>query len=405
MPRPRASRPAAVAALIAVLAAGAGAAVGVLAGGSAAGAGGSPAATGTIVVSTSACAPGWHPPPSGQHLVTVENASRSEIFEVDLISASHHAVYGEIEMLAPGTEDTMDEETPPGSYYVECESFSGFTRYSALLRVSGPPDPAASSFVPVEVDQLDDAVATYRASLSPDFAALERDTDALLAAVRSGDLALARRRWLPAHLDYERLGAAYDAFGSFDALIDGRPNGLVGGVSSPDFHGFLRLEYGLWHGQPATELLPVAAMLDADVHELVAQFPGMPFPANDLPLRAHEILENALQFELTGEADQGSGSQLATVWANVQGTELTIAALTPLLQASDPPLLRQVSSGLAALAADLHAFEHADGSWTPLAALPSGERQRLDAAIGGLLEELSLIPDRFEQPLRSSGDS
>ncbi len=77
---------------------------------------------------------------------------------------------------------------------------------------------------------------------------------ALAADVRGGNLGAARTAWLTAHLTYERLGAAYDAFGDFDQEIDGRPDGLAGGVNTPQWTGFYRLEYGLWHGQSAAQL-------------------------------------------------------------------------------------------------------------------------------------------------------
>ena len=72
-----------------------------------------------------------------------------------------------------------------------------------------------------------------------------------------GSRALAEQAWLVAHLDYARLGAVYDTFGDFDSEINGRADGLIGGVRSAKFTGFLRLEYALWHGQPQTTLVAV----------------------------------------------------------------------------------------------------------------------------------------------------
>ncbi len=79
-----------------------------------------------------------------------------------------------------------------------------------------------------------------------------------------------------AHLDYERLGAAYDTFGSFNDEIDGRPNGLPLGVNDPGWTGFLRLEYALWHNQSAATVATVANVLDSDVDGLVAASPIRP---------------------------------------------------------------------------------------------------------------------------------
>ena len=50
--------------------------------------------------------------------------------------------------------------------------------------------------------------------------------------MRGGRLAAAKRDWLTAHLQYETLGAAYDAFGNFDDEIDGRADAV--GVEQPE---------------------------------------------------------------------------------------------------------------------------------------------------------------------------
>ena len=211
---------------------------------------------------------------------------------------------------------------------------------------------------------------------------------------------MARLLWLPAHLDYAGLGAAYDTFGNFNSEINGRPNGLPGGVDDPHFEGFLRLEYGLWHRQPATELKPVTANLDAAVRGLLQQFPQMLTPANDLSLRTHEILENTLQFELTGESDEGSHTNLATAFANVQGTEAALGAIAPLLALHDRGLLEEVSAGLHGLGRLVGTYERRNGTWTPLEDLTRPQRERLDGAVSSLLEQLAPIPDLLELPVQ-----
>ena len=45
------------------------------------------------------------------------------------------------------------------------------------------------------------------------------------------------------------------------------------------------------------------------MHGLQNDLPQIQPQALDLGLRAHEIMENTLQFELTGKTDYGSGTQ------------------------------------------------------------------------------------------------
>jgi iron uptake system EfeUOB component EfeO/EfeM len=229
---------------------------------------------------------------------------------------------------------------------------------------------------------------------------LAGETDTLTAAVRAGDLTAARRDWLTAHLQYETLGAAYDAFGNYDTEIDGRADAV--GVNSPKWTGFYRLEYGLWHGQSAQALTPVAQTLDQDVHALLAWWPSQEISLIDLGRRAHEVLENALEFQLTGHDDYGSGTTLATTLANIAGTRVLLALLHPLL-APRYPGLPQVYTGLDTLQALLDKEHLPSGQWVPVSALPTATREQIDAACGQVLQELAPIASIAEPRSTANG--
>jgi high-affinity iron transporter len=357
----------------------------------AAGRDGSSHSNNRIVVSDTACAPRWVAPRSGRTVFSVQNTSKTAVYDVDLDGGDHVSVYGEVERLGPMTSDTMDVVLGPGSYTFECESLGGGTLNSAVALVKGPPVAGVHPFAPVDSDQMHLATLAYRASLRPWLQRLQADTDSLDRSIRAGQLASARRLWLTAHLDYARLGAAYDTFGPYNELIDGRPLGLPGGVHDPGFHGFLRLEYGLWHEQPHAELVRVAAALDLSVHGLVRAFPRLPMANGDVALRTHEILENTLQFELTGETDEGSHTNLETAWANVQGTKLALNAIAPLLTVNSPGLVATSRRGLDRLAAVLAADRGRS-----LQSLSRTQRERLDGETSELLEQLAPIPDKLE---------
>ena len=167
----------------------------------------------------------------------------------------------------------MTATLPPGSYQVRCDYPGEIILDSATVAVTGAPVDDAHPYLPATQDEMDTAVGAYRLDVRSGLDQLAVDTDTLQADVDRGDLTAARRQWLVAHLDYERLGAAYDTFGQFDEAIDGRPDGLPGGVGDPNWTGFLRLEYGLWNGQSVAVLTPVADQLDREVHALVQAFP------------------------------------------------------------------------------------------------------------------------------------
>ena len=222
---------------------------------------------------------------------------------------------------------------------------------------------------------------------------------ALRDAIARNDLAGARRDWLAAHLAYERLGAAYGAFGDADGAINGRPTGRPGGVHDKRFTGFHRVEYDLWHGAAATALAPQATALLHAVDGLITNFAKQQIDPTEVAIRAHEITENTVQFELTGETDFGSGSNLATAQANLDGTREVLSLLTPLL-AKRYPALPELNATLARASADLNA-QHRSGRWTPLADLTTSAREQIDADFGELTELLAPVASICE-PRRTS---
>ena len=284
----------------------------------------------TIEVSVDRCGAGWTDPVPGAQRFTVRNTD-SRAGEVYLTDARTGAVYAEIDPLAAGATTQLDITLGAGSYAFRCAMDDEQTVIGPAVTITGG---ATTSPAPVRaVSQADliDATRQYQSYVSGRLPLLKELTDTLRADVARGDLAAARSDWLPAHLLYERLGAAYGGFGDLDAAVNGLPDGLPRGVEDPDWTGFHRLEYGLWHRQDAAALRPVADRLAASVADLAATLAQAQLDPLTLSLRAHEITENALQFELTGRTDYGSGSGLATVAANLDGTTTVRGILRPLL--------------------------------------------------------------------------
>jgi iron uptake system component EfeO len=238
----------------------------------------------------------------------------------------------------------------------------------------------------------------YEAYVSGQIPTLTTLTTRLQTAIASGDLAAGRKAWLPAHLEYERLGAAYDAFGDLDATINGLPNGLPGGVKDKDWTGFHRIEYGLYHGESAQSLRPQAKALLAGVRALRAEFAHAQIDPLDVSIRAHEITENAVQFELTGETDYGSHSNLATVRANLDGTWVLLGIINPLLTGRYAQL-PTLDAELNQATRDVDRTRSA--GWPALTALPTRVREQINADLSQLSELLAPIASILE-PRRAS---
>jgi iron uptake system EfeUOB component EfeO/EfeM len=256
--------------------------------------------------------------------------------------------------------------------------------------VSGPAGPMI--MVPVTSQQMAGAIASYRAYVTHELTLESSQVQLLRTAIAGGQLAAARAAWLTAHLTWHRIGGAYDAFGNLGLSIDGTADRLQAGVLSPQFTGFHKVEMDLWQNDDLTAAAGDAGTLLTDVNELAGQFPGESIPATELPLRTHEILEDALRDELSGDDDYGSGTDMASVEADVDGTRELLALLAPVLAQRAPDLESTVATELDTLDAALAATQ-VNGQWVEVTDVPLTQREQVDGAIGNALETLDLVPE------------
>jgi len=352
-----------------------------------------------MTVTKTGCAPEWTSGTTGTHTFTVTNNS-GLAGEVNLDNAAG-AVVGEIETIGPGTSAALTATLGAGTYKFTCFMGSQAATVSQAVQVTGA---TASTQAPVAVKPVtagdltpaNDRYQRYAAAQLTDLAA---QVTTIQSDLRRGDIATARQDWLAAQLDWERVGASYDSFGDLGLAVDGLPDGYPSGVNDKDFTGLHRLEYGLWHGQSAPELEQVTAVLAtnvATVRKNLASDDLAGDPTN-LPIRAHEILEDALRDHLSGMDDQGGGAAFAQTYADVQVTRAILGYLAPLIDARQPGLVTTLTTELDTLDQALLATQ-ANGAWTSLGAAPQSAREHVDAAIGAELESAASVPDLLEVP-------
>ncbi|MDI5967232.1 EfeM/EfeO family lipoprotein [Streptantibioticus silvisoli] len=346
----------------------------------------------TVQVSLGRCGTGWSHPRSGVQVFDIHNASDAPT-EVDLIDPRTQAVYGEVEGLGPGTTRPMQVTVGGGSYAFKCLPDDADAMTGGTVTVPGHA-PAGPSAPAVSEQDVIPATIAYQKWIGGRMTVLAARAGVLKGDIDRGDLAAARRDWLTAHLVYETMGAAYDTFGAADGEINGTTAGLDGGVTDKDFTGFHRIEYGLWHGASAAALKPFAARLTADIGALRRSWPQARMDPLQMGLRAHEILENTVQFELTGRTDYGSHSNLATAAANLAGTREVLSGLRAQI-AARYRALPQLDASLARLSGTLDGVGHG-GHYPPLDDLSRTRREQLDAAADDAVERLADIAAIFD---------
>ncbi|MEV0276342.1 EfeM/EfeO family lipoprotein [Streptomyces sp. NPDC050610] len=368
-----------------------------------------------IEISPGRCGRGWRDPRPGAQVFDLHNTSDTAA-EAYLKDPRTGAVYGEVEGLGPGTTRRLPVRLGAGTYAFAClpddadavtgptvrindtsgTSGTRGTRGASGAGSTGGPSNAAAgrgrsgpAAVPVTQHDLIPPTLDYQRWVGARTGDLVAGAERLRAAIDGGDRPAARTAWLSAHLGYERMGAAYGAFGDADKAINGTTAGLPGGIRDKGFTGFHRIEYGLWHGEPAARLRPLADRLVNDARTLRDAWSQARMDPQDLGLRAHEILEDTVQFELTGRTDYGSGSNLATARANLDGTRAVLARLRPLL-ATRYPELPALYGQLDRTQRVLDAQDH-DGRWTPLGRLGRAPREKVNAEVSELAERLANV--------------
>jgi high-affinity iron transporter len=359
----------------------------------------SSAAAATITVTRTGCAQDWTSAGAGTQTFTVDNQS-GLAGEINLDDASG-AVVGEIETIGPGTSAPLTATLGSGTYVFKCRMGSQPVTASQPVQVTAGTGSVASPVAvkPVTVAELTGPDNEYQAYAARQLADLATAVSRIKADLRRRDIVAAKQDWLAAQQDWERVGASYDSFGDLGLAVDGLPDGLPHGVEDTDFTGLHRLEYGLWHGQSATALLPVTRVLAgnvAAVQQNLASDDLAGDPAN-LPVRAHEILEDALRDHLSGIDDQGGGAAFAMTYADVQVTRAVLGYLAPLINARQPGLVATADSQLNTLRQALLATR-ADGRRESLARASLPGREDVDAAIGAVLETLASVPNLLEVP-------
>ncbi len=347
----------------------------------------------TITITANSCAAGWKPAAGGNQSFTIVNrtGSSGEIYLLD----GNGGVISEIEGLPPHGQRTMTVAVPNGGYKWACIMTDQPLLTSTVEQISGSTVQAAPAVLPASEDELAGPVKEYQDYVAPKLADLGTQVNTLRGKITAGDIPGAQAAWLTAQLTWEQVGAAYGSFEDLGDAIDGLPDGLPKGVQDDDFTGLHRVEYGLWHGEDRDSLLPVVDQLTTDITTLRGKLPSLTIDPNDLSLRAHEILEDALRDHITGITDQGAGAGFAETAADLQGTRVVLDELAPLLDKRRSDLMTTARQQMDTLDAALQAT-HAAGGWLNPATAPVATRERVSAALSGLLETLSAVPDLLE---------
>jgi iron uptake system EfeUOB component EfeO/EfeM len=254
----------------------------------------------------------------------------------------------------------------------------------------------ASDLQPLHAGNFRKAVGEYRVYSEGQAKAVGREVAKLQGELKAGDLGAAKATWLDAYDHYLRLGAAYGALGTLDEEIDGNPGRLPGGTHSPQFTGLHRIEMGLWSGEAPAKLVAPAAYLADRVKHLQGAVRRIAISPLVYATRAHEILEDAQRDMLSGVDAPWSGAGLRATADSLAATEFVVGTLRPLLDGRGSTI-EPVEVELAQFRSTLEQVrKEGGGEWPTLEAMTQRQHERVDGALGSLLERLDTIPGALE---------
>jgi iron uptake system component EfeO len=287
-------------------------------------------------------------------------------------------IVSEVENIGPGLTRQLVVEVPNGGKYTTaCKPGMQGDGIRGEFTVTG--SAAAQNGAGAQ------AVADYQRYVNEQADELKASTARFVAAVKAGDVALAKQLYAPARLPWERIEPVAESFGDLDPKMDGREADLEPGQQ---FTGFHRLEKDLWVTGPQPDTAMIADQLAADVDQLVAQTRTVELTPAGIANGAKELLDEVATGKVTGEEEAFSHTDLWDFRANVDGAEQVITALRPVLVAKDPQLLATLDEKFAAVDALLARYQVGDG-YRLYTELTPDQVKELAAAVDALGEPLS----------------
>lgn len=331
----------------------------------------------TFKLTDEGCEPTKATAPAGPIDFTVENGGTGKYTELEVLDGE--TILGERENIIEGTTGSFSLTLEEGEYAVRCQETG---EGEGTLKVTGQVETKKSP-------EIEKAIADYREYLEENTVELTAKTKPFVAAVIAGDIAKAKQLYPAPRIPYERIEPVAESFGDLDPRIDAREND----VKPSEFGGFHRLEKALWEEENLKGMKPVAEELEANVKELEAKVKGVKLQAVQIANGANELLTEVSTSKITGEEERYSHIDLVDFKANVEGSQVAFEAVAPLMEKTDPKLVKEIEADFESVYASLKPYETKEWPGFVLyEELNKSDTRKLAQGINALAEKLSLVP-------------
>ena len=325
------------------------------------------------------CTPAEATAPAGPVDFKVKNEGSSKYTELEVIDGE--TLLGERENIIEGGEGSFSLTLEEGEYTLRCTEAGG--EGEGTLKVTGQLKTKKSP-------EIEKTIADYEKYLLENSEELTRNTKPFVKAVIAGNIAEAKRIYPKPRVNYERIEPVAESFGDLDPRIDAREND----VPASEFGGFHRIEKALWEEDTTKGMVPVAEGLQEDVEELEELIKGdVKIQAVEIANGANELLTEVSTSKITGEEERYSHIDLVDFLANVEGSQVAFESVKPLVEKTQPKLVKEVAEDYEAVYAALKPYE--TKKWPGFVLyteLNKSDTRKLAQVIDALAEKSALIP-------------
>jgi iron uptake system component EfeO len=340
---------------------------------------GSGARTVEVALTDAGCEPAKLDLQAGPTTFKVTNKGTSKVSEFEVKQGDR--ILGEVENVTAGLERTFSLNLKQGSYVLACPG--GTSAAEGTLTVGAGAGAAGQASAEVAA-----AAGRYRAYVRRQTVQLVARTRELVAAVSAGDVATAKRRYVPARIPYERIEPVAESFGDLDPAIDAR----AGDVPAAQWGGFHRIEQALWVKGTTQGMAPVGRKLLADVVKLDGLVRTVELDAPQIANGANELLGEVSKSKITGEEERYSRTDLVDFKANVDGSRAAFDAVRPALDRIDGDLAGLIQQRFDAVDTALVPYQQGTaGNYVPYQRLSEADKRKLSQSIDALAEPLSQV--------------
>ena len=331
-----------------------------------------------VKITDAGCEPARLTLAAGPTTFLVENDGATKVTEFEVLDGA--TILGEAENIAPGLSGEFSLTLKPGTYTTYCPG--GTTSERGTLEVTGGVATPASA-------EATSAVAAYRKYVQEQTDLLVDETTRFAKAVKTGNIAEAKRLYPAARRPYERIEPVAESFGDLDAAIDARE----GDVDPQDWTGFHPLEKALWKTGSLRDGAPLADQLVEDVQLLDSRIQTMSLESAQIANGSVELLGEVSKSKLTGEEERYSHTDLVDVEANVDGAKAGFDAVRPIVEKKNAKLARTIDARFAAMTAALDEHRDADdpSGYVSYTTLTPSQTRELSRKVDALAEPLSQV--------------